>query len=224
MIKFKRGSTTSWRTFKKPLAAGQPGYDKTKNKLKIGDGNSEWKKLPYVGGLSSTEILDSESNAKTKNRLDAEDKTLITYGTGTPDKNTVGQLYLQQYESEPEADYVVSFGVDSGWTYQKWNSGLARCWGVFELSTSVQKRFDSNVLYYSDKALDSKAYPFTFYTSAGEVPFESATLQSSGDIVWLASRGKNTKNTSGTYTIVGPESIASNKIFYVTLSVVGYWK
>jgi hypothetical protein len=56
MIQFKRGSTASWRKNKVKLAAGQPGYDKDKHKLKIGDGESTWAELPYISGLSNEEI------------------------------------------------------------------------------------------------------------------------------------------------------------------------
>jgi uncharacterized protein YktA (UPF0223 family) len=219
MIQFRRGTTKSWRNTKTKLASGQPGYDKDKHKIKIGDGSSDWEKLPYASGLSAEEILDSEKNAKSKVTADTENKTIITYGTEAPDKNTVGQLYLQQYDSEPEADYVVKSGVDGNWTYQKWKSGIATCWCTIKLSTSIQNTFDDIELFYDNKVQSIK-YPFAFK----EVPSEVATLQSPGWIVWLANKSKNTKNTSGVYTIVSPDKQSTNADYIISLQVEGLWR
>ena len=34
-------------------------------------------------------------------------------------------------------DYVVAQGTDGIWTYRKWNSGVAECWGVNKRNTSL---------------------------------------------------------------------------------------
>ena len=219
MIQFKRGSTKSWRGTKTKLAAGQPGYDKDKHKIKIGDGDKLWSELPYVGGLSAEEILNSETNAKNRSKADTEDKTIITYGTEVPDKNTVGQLYLQQYDADPEVDYVVSSGIDGIWTYQKWKSGIAKCWGTLSVSTSIQNAFDGIELYHDNK-MKSTSYPFTFK----EIPTETVTLQSPGAITWLASKSKNTKQASGVYVIISPDKQTTNADYNISLQVEGTWK
>jgi hypothetical protein len=219
MIQFRRGTTKSWRSTKTVLASGQPGYDKDKHKIKIGDGKTSWVKLPYLSGLSAKEILSSEEDAQTRFKADAEDKTLITYGIEIPSKNTVGQLYLQQYESDPEADYIVKSGIDGDWTYQKWKSGIAKCWCTIPLSTSIQSAFDDAELFHDNK-MKSVKYPFTFK----EVPSEIATLQSPGWIAWLASKTKNTKNNSGVYTIISPDKQSTNANYNISLHVEGLWK
>lgn len=219
MIQFRRGSTKSWRGLIKPLAAGQPGYDKNKHKIKIGDGKTSWKDLPYAGGLSEKEILDSEENAKNKNKADAEDKTVITYGTSTPDKNTVGQVYLQYYDAEPEVDYVVEYGVSGIWTYQKRKSGIAECWGTITLSTGVQNTFEEASLFYSGSTANSVKYPFIFKNP----PTEIASIQSSGGLTWLASKTKNTTEQSATYVIISPDKLSSTQ-HQVSLLVKGFLK
>ena len=35
------------------------------------------------------------------------------------------------------ADYVVEQGVDGIWTYRKWNSGVAECWGRYKVNISM---------------------------------------------------------------------------------------
>lgn len=219
MIQFKRGSTKNWRSTKVKLADGQPGYDKNKHKIKIGDGVTSWENLPYASGLASTEIFDSEVNAKTKVTADSEDRTIITYGTTVPDGKTVGQIYIQQYEAEPEVDYIVSSGINGIWTYQKWKSGIAKCWGILDLTTSIQTAFDGSELFHDNKMKSTK-YPFNFK----DVPSETATVQSPGGIVWLASKAKNTKSTSGVYVLISPDNQSTNADYAISIQVEGFWR
>lgn len=220
MIKFRRGSTKNWRNIKTKLADGQPGYDRDKHKIKIGDGNSLWKDLPYASGLSAQEILDSEKSAKVRSSNDSEDATLFTYGSEAPDKNTVGKVYLQQYDTEPEVDYIVKSGIDGIWMYQQWKSGIAKCWGTLTLTTDVQTAIEGSGLFYDNNKMKIIDYPFTFK----EIPTELATLQSSGGIVWLANRTRNTKKASGLYTIISPDAQITNANYSISLQVEGLWK
>lgn len=50
------------------------------------------------------------------------------------------------------SDYVVANGVNGIWTYRKWNSGVAECWGNhtdsnINISTAWGNIFDSNKIY-----------------------------------------------------------------------------
>jgi hypothetical protein len=220
MIQFRRGSTSSWQKAKTKLAAGQPGYDKEKHKIKIGDGENLWQDLPYASGLSATEILDSEESAKARNKLDAEDKTLITYGTEAPDKNTVGQVYLQAYDAEPETDYIVKSGINGIWSYQQWKSGFARCWGTLPLTTSVNTSIEGTNIFNDNNKMQSVKYPITFKS----VPTEVATLHSPGGIAWLASKGKNTTKASGIYAILSLDEQITNADYSISIQVEGSWR
>lgn len=129
MIQFKRGSTESWKKLKKPLAAGQPGYDRDKHKLKIGDGESLWEKLPYAG-ITEEEVLSEESKAN--------ETTIFTYGSEEPNASTKGKVYLQQFEGAVETDYVIKTGRDVNYFFRKWNSGFIECWGKGQVPTSAK--------------------------------------------------------------------------------------
>lgn len=230
MIQFKRGSTESWKKLKKPLAAGQPGYDKDKHKMKIGDGESAWTDLPDSSGLRMEEILISEKDAKDRVKgilkpldllrkmLKLADRPIITYGEETPNKDTLGQLYLQYYDAEPEVDYVVEYGIDGIWTYRKWHSGRAECFGTLEVSTTVQAAIGN--LYSDDKAMKNTSYPFTFASR----PHEVASLQSPGGIVWLAGRSENTTEYTALYSILSTDNQANQATYKIGLSVAGYWR
>ena len=218
MIQIRRGKTASWKSLKTPLAAGQPGYDKDKHKIKIGDGKTLWEKLPYAGGVSEDEILDSETHAKQRLATDPESLAIITYGPNSPDKRTVGQLYLQYYDTEPEADYVIAAGIDRGWRYQIWKSGFASCVKTFEVSTSVQTAIGNGVLYQNSTALERIQYPFTFK----EIPSETATVQSPAGVVWLASaKGYNSKKESAAYTLISTNKLKDAAKYRISIKVDG---
>lgn len=218
MIQLKRGSTESWKKLKKPLAAGQPGYDKDKHRLKVGDGETLWEKLKAVG-LSKEEILDSEQNAKLRLKEDPESLAIMTYGSEDPDKNTVGELYLQHYEAEPEVDYVVKSGVDGIWYYRKWHSGRAECCGTHQVKASVNTKLET--LFSDERAMEAVPYPFAFNGSA---PSEVATVHGDGGIVWLALRKKNSNECSAEYSIISPHAQQSTVTYQITLRAEGFWR
>ena len=233
MIQFKRGRASSWFTQTKPLADGQPGYDKDRKKLKIGDGETAWNLLPDASGLRAEEILASEAEAKTRaaaqaafNPLGAlingifnkEDRTIITYGTDFPSKETVGQVYLQHYEAEPETEYIVSSGKQGIWDYQVWSSGKARCTGTLTFESNLAEVLDKSGLFTHD---DSKSiganYPFTFLST----PHEHASVQSTSPaLVWLGNYSRNTASKTGAYKVISPNTQA-NKKYYVVFDVCG---
>ena len=45
----RRGTSAIWVKNNPLLAAGEPGYEIDTHKVKIGDGTSNWKDLPYIG-------------------------------------------------------------------------------------------------------------------------------------------------------------------------------
>lgn len=138
MIQIKRGKTTSWKKQSKPLAAGQPGYDKTENKLKIGDGESSWEKLDYViGELDLKRLLKPEA--------EADSKTIFTYGKSNPTVTTKGKIYLQQFDGAVEADYVVETGRDLNYFFRKWNSGFIECWGKGDLPARAKNLIKTTI-------------------------------------------------------------------------------
>lgn len=46
-IKFRRDTTMNWQQVNPVLAEGEPGYDTDFKMIKVGDGSTEWRKLPY---------------------------------------------------------------------------------------------------------------------------------------------------------------------------------
>ena len=212
MIQFKRGKTNSWRKDKTKLAAGQPGYDKEKHKIKIGDGITEWKDLPYASGLSAEEVFSSEKDAKDRQDLDDPyTTTIITYGTDAPNIETVGKLYLQQSNT----DHIIEAGISNGWAYQIYSSGIMRCCGNFKIKLDVVDSIEGTSLF-CDSGNFKKDYPKVFKNPPAEV----VSVQSSSGIAWIANKGTNTNKSSGIYTIVSPASI-NNAEYVISIQVEG---
>lgn len=63
------------------------------------------------------------------------------------------------------ADYVVEQGTSGIWTYEKWNSGIAKLWGTYT-GTSVTPTAWGNI--YASDTIPRIDYPFAF-TSAPQV-------------------------------------------------------
>ena len=48
ILQLKRGTAARWQELNPVLAVGEPGFEYTTNKLKIGDGVTPWNELPYL--------------------------------------------------------------------------------------------------------------------------------------------------------------------------------
>jgi hypothetical protein len=254
MIKFRRGKTAAWYKQKTLLEDGQPGYDKDKNKIKIGDGKSSWSELPSASGLSAEEILSAETAASNNRKslktlikdlvsgnldevLKRESPAIITYGTKSPfecgDKKPdgsftgpTGQIYLQHYDAEPEVDYVVESGVGNGWVYQKWSSGIAKCSMSLVVTTTVQTELGES-LFKNSTEIPRIKYPFNFISTAElKTPAEVATVQSPDGLVWLATakNGTNTLKESASYYIVSANKQDNSANYKISISVTGFWR
>lgn len=49
-FQFRRGTASVWGRNNPILQRGEPGFEIDTHKLKVGDGQTEWNNLPYIGG------------------------------------------------------------------------------------------------------------------------------------------------------------------------------
>lgn len=61
-ILLRRGLAATWAAHNPTLAYGEPGFEKDTNRLKIGDGETEWNLLPYLDGNYAKIHYDDENN------------------------------------------------------------------------------------------------------------------------------------------------------------------
>lgn len=68
-------------------------------------------------------------------------------------------------------DYIVEQGTSGIWTYRKWNSGRAECWGRRQVDVNVNTAWGSTGFYYG--TVDTVGFPFKFT----EVPALNVTVE-----------------------------------------------
>lgn len=124
-IKLRRDTAANWTTANPVLALGEPGYDTTNNKLKVGNGTSTWAQLSYLtdatgsGGDSFTLGTIDLHNGGVQNAqlLQFTDGTVQSVITGpAPDAgNTAQRLIIQGQRAtgQGEGGDVYLWGGDS---------------------------------------------------------------------------------------------------------------
>ena len=61
-LSLRKGTSKEWEDSDPVLMLGEPAYDTTTNKFKIGDGESKWGKLPYVQNLGGEGMWQNDSS------------------------------------------------------------------------------------------------------------------------------------------------------------------
>jgi hypothetical protein len=115
------------------------------------------------------------------------------------------------------ADYVTEQGTSGIWTYRKWNSGIAECWGVYKATGVSLVASHYSGFYYS--ASISVALPFTF-ASAPEANYSGGTTNY---ITFVTPCGQAT-TTAARFWVACLDSGASSCSIVVNISVKGKWQ
>lgn len=170
-------------------------------------------------GLSSAWDLSLPNiNATNKLKGATVEGTTVTGTNGTFTNLTVGGVAVADMLKNSK-DYIVEQGTSGIWTYRKWNSGIAECWGS-RVITGVKVDQAWGNLYNADTP-DAIAYPFTFTST----PVEVACMGSNNMSLWMACSSINTSASTGKYFAMRPNT-ASTTTYTVTINyqVVGRWK
>ena len=64
-------------------------------------------------------------------------------------------------------DFIVEQGTTDGWTYRKWNSGIAECWGTKSVTVTL-----STVATYYHRGIASFSLPSSLFNAAPSVVIE----------------------------------------------------
>ena len=114
-------------------------------------------------------------------------------------------------------DYVTSVGTSGIWTYRKWNSGAAECWGVYTASGVNIAKNNYSGFRYSDGI--SVNLPFTF--AAAPVAVYSGGCTSY--LTFVTPIGQPT-TTQAKFWVACLDSSATNCSIVVNIHVMGKWK
>ena len=120
-------------------------------------------------------------------------------------------------QSNPGVDYVIETGESDIWTYRKWSSGAAECWGtIAPTSHSITGTWGS--IYTKDNAIPRTYYPFEFI----DVPVVSMTLYNTTGNCWYYT------GTQGTALQTPAFGLARGTSGSVTtgaqITAIGRWK
>lgn len=116
------------------------------------------------------------------------------------------------------SDTVVAQGTSGIWTYRKWSSGIAECWGRTSSATvSISGVWGS--LYIVDNAITSVSLPFTFKA----VPITTVTPVKVNANYWIYTCYVGTTTATPSYGVARGSSNTSVQVS-ADLYVVGKWK
>ena len=116
-----------------------------------------------------------------------------------------------------QADWIIEQTTSGIWTYRKWNSGIAECWGK-ENNTSVSLSAWGSTGLYSGN-LGSVSWPSELFI---EAPLIYITLGVTGGNGWLTRNTGANASVSGTRYVISPNSSLS--AVNVHTYCIGKWK
>lgn len=118
-----------------------------------------------------------------------------------------------QINGQPLADFIIEQGISGIWTYRKWNSGIAECWGFWQ-EVGIAIKTPQRGAYMS--ALMTETLPFVFYGTSIISGHVSNSMWFGN--TWVSS-GTNTLN----YTI-SRATAADSDSCDIRMFVIGKWK
>ena len=131
-----------------------------------------------------------------------------------------GYWWLMNADSDLRpADYITERGTSGIWTYEKWNSGKAICWGRQAISKSGAWVNWSGGIYLDSWAGTSYSFPSGLFNA---VPTFTMTMESSS-YMWASPYGATTKTSTPAIVFMRPGGASS---FSATLNMhaIGTWK
>ena len=153
-----------------------------------------------------------------------------TFEAGEHDFQVNGDLYVANTDrtnpinvKDALIDYIVSQGTTTSapiWTWRKWKSGLAECWGRFDCSGLTMNTASAGTYYNDTSGKKTFNYPSGLFTSVASVT--GLTCQGSrGSGVFIYS----CENTSTSQCKVNFRSHASssNTVCPVFIHSIGRW-
>jgi hypothetical protein len=126
-----------------------------------------------------------------------------------PNNNESFEIAGDLYINSMKIDYVVEQGTSGIWTYRKWDSGIAECWGTYSNTISASTVSNGNYINY----------PFTFIA----IPCTTIGLSAGGaDLYDAHIEQGGTTTTQVRLTMINRHT--SSVAMKVNMFVIGRWK
>lgn len=129
------------------------------------------------------------------------------------------RLLKAEYKLGLIADYVVEYGTSGIWTYRKWASGIAECWGVI---TTTITHWDAWSGLYEGKPVSKASFPTGLFI---DTPVITATMDSKGQgLITTEVYLSASKDGTQEFYPVRPSAGQTNKELLVSVMAKGLWK
>lgn len=119
-------------------------------------------------------------------------------------------------------DYVVEEGTSGIWTYRKWASGAAECFGKSSFNLTLNTRW-AEPIYYNSGGAQKESLPSGLFTSVDTCIFNVSGA--TGTDCWACNASGeplSTSQTCGIY-LVKVNSTSTQRTYYVSWHVTGRW-
>ena len=119
-------------------------------------------------------------------------------------------------------DYIVDQGTSGIWTYRKYASGIAECWGAKPISASAWSTWGTNPVF-NYIAASEEAYPTGLFISVKSVTGQLST--NAGDsISSITARPANMATTAPKITAIRPAAGSTPADGWAFWHTIGLWK
>lgn len=144
--------------------------------------------------------------------------TQAQYDALTPSQQTDGTVYfITDANSTPNniVDFIVEQGTSGIWTYRKWHSGIAECWGLDSRSRAITNSFGN--AYYAD--LTAISFPSGLFTTAPTVTASRANIGNTTGLVTVSIGADATKVYGYAYSAASLTTTVA-----ISFHAIGTWK
>lgn len=142
----------------------------------------------------------------------AAEKIAVLDGDGTVRYRTPAELL-----EDLGADYIVEQGTSDGWTYRKWASGLAECWGEVAVNTAITEALGAMYMVVTDYF----SWPDALFSSAPKNAL--AAPVTTAPLFPIIRGGDTTKDRFRMYLLY-PDRYENSIEWTIDVAAKGRWK
>ena len=173
--------------------------------------------LPTVGGSFSYSVGFVQRRVADQVFL-----CLLSYTTAAIATNSYLAGRTEPWTGWAIADPCVAWGTSGIWTYRKWASGVAECWGVQTgLTANLTTQWGSSGLYYNSGDGKAPDFPFAFAAK----PAVTVSVENGSGVSLIAmTNGSGGSTTKAPAVQLCRAGSASSVAYTLHWHVVGRWK
>ena len=181
-------------------------------------GNAWYAGDVYVGSTSGKNKDDGSKKLATEEYTNniINKKIEVSETAPTEEEN---KIWLQPITTNAGAvDYIVEQGISGIWTYRKWNSGIAECWGRSSIS-GISTTSGRETYYYNSEVTVN--YPSGLFSSE---PVPNIILSPSAGFAFPSDTTTSGSKDFAQFFIVTPNEGVSDLTVYYSIHAIGRWK